>query len=99
MTGVLWARNRPLPKAHQPFIAPNNCSESEAVIQHPRGQSCTSASSSSKIGSLMYSPPMDASTFTQSERSSEDRRVGNECVSTCRSRCSPYTLQKKYTYI
>src|SRR3546814_17065787 len=25
---------------------------------------------------------------------SEERRVGKECVSTCRSRCSPYHLQK-----
>src|SRR3546814_7135409 len=24
---------------------------------------------------------------------SEDRRVGKECVSTCRSRCSPYTYK------
>src|SRR3546814_14177581 len=26
---------------------------------------------------------------------SEERRVGNECVSTCRSRWSPYNLKKK----
>src|SRR3546814_14608144 len=26
---------------------------------------------------------------------SEERRVGKECVSTCRSRCSPYTSKKK----
>src|SRR3546814_15077498 len=26
---------------------------------------------------------------------SEERRVGNECVSTCRSRWSPYHLKKK----
>src|SRR3546814_12194279 len=28
---------------------------------------------------------------------SEERRVGNECVSTCRSRWSPYHLKKKST--
>src|SRR3546814_14598655 len=28
---------------------------------------------------------------------SEERRVGKECVSTCRSRCSPYHLKKKKT--
>src|SRR3546814_11821412 len=28
---------------------------------------------------------------------SEERRVGNECVSTCRSRWSPYHLKNKYT--
>src|SRR3546814_15808174 len=27
---------------------------------------------------------------------SEERRVGNECVSTCRSRWSPYHEKKKY---
>src|SRR3546814_11752872 len=28
---------------------------------------------------------------------SEERRVGKECVSTCRSRWSPYNYKKKYT--
>src|SRR3546814_17748664 len=27
---------------------------------------------------------------TQADTGSEERRVGKECVSTCRSRCSPY---------
>src|SRR3546814_16687933 len=31
---------------------------------------------------------------TEGSWRSEERRVGNECVSTCRSRCSPY----HYTY-
>src|SRR3546814_18028093 len=30
-------------------------------------------------------------------RRSEERRVGNECVSTCRSRWSPYHYKKKNT--
>src|SRR3546814_16123129 len=30
---------------------------------------------------------------------SEERRVGKECVSTCRSRCSPYHYKKKNNYI
>src|SRR3546814_19708151 len=29
---------------------------------------------------------------------SEERRVGKECVSTCRSRWSPYHTKKKMTY-
>src|SRR3546814_14714908 len=29
---------------------------------------------------------------------SEERRVGKECVSTCRSRWSPYHYKKKITY-
>src|SRR3546814_13705885 len=28
---------------------------------------------------------------------SEERRVGKECVSTCRSRCSPYHYKTKYS--
>src|SRR3546814_13151856 len=35
-------------------------------------------------------PPHGETGFTRHERS-EARRVGNECVSTCRSRWSPYT--------
>src|SRR3546814_11300799 len=30
-----------------------------------------------------------------SQLRSEERRVGKECVSTCRSRCSPYHKKKK----
>src|SRR3546814_12741547 len=38
--------------------------------------------------------PIDASTSLGSFRS-EERRVGKECVSTCRSRWSPYHSKKK----
>src|SRR3546814_16204358 len=31
--------------------------------------------------------------------SSEERRVGKECVSTCRSRCNPYHQQKKNIHL
>src|SRR3546814_17273249 len=31
------------------------------------------------------------------DRRSEERRVGQECVRTCRSRCSPYHEKKKIT--
>src|SRR3546814_15273347 len=30
-----------------------------------------------------------------SKSRSEERRVGKECVSTCRYRCAPYTIKKK----
>src|SRR3546814_11302344 len=33
------------------------------------------------------------------QKRSEERRVGNECVSTCRSRWSPYHYKKKKTKI
>src|SRR3546814_15175276 len=32
------------------------------------------------------------------KRRSEERRVGKECVSTCRSRWSPYQYKKKHEY-
>src|SRR3546814_10569702 len=34
--------------------------------------------------------PMDPKSVAGGERRSEERRVGKECVSTCRSRWSPY---------
>src|SRR3546814_14658446 len=40
------------------------------------------------------SPPSSCSTAGSSPRS-EERRVGKECVSTCRSRWSPYHYKKK----
>src|SRR3546814_17690825 len=36
---------------------------------------------------------------TVADRRSEERRVGKECVSTCRSRWSPYHSKKKYHQI
>src|SRR3546814_18624677 len=38
-------------------------------------------------------PPLELGDFGRSE----ERRVGKECVSTCRSRGSPYHSKKKYT--
>src|SRR3546814_20806613 len=42
-------------------------------------------------------PPADVAEVADGRRHqrSEERRVGKECVSTCRSRCSPYHLKKK----
>src|SRR3546814_13661680 len=53
------------------------------------------ATSSSKLEDI---PPADATTGTlylPAPSRSEERRVGNECVSTCRSRWSPYHEKKK----
>src|SRR3546814_18277984 len=49
-------------------------------------------------GALLYSrnsalAPTDL--FVRDAKRSEERRVGKECVSTCRSRWSQYTLNKK----
>src|SRR3546814_10638927 len=46
------------------------------------------AISSSWCGNLLSLPPVWMS--NRSPRRSEERRVGKECVSTCRSRWSPY---------
>src|SRR3546814_15504641 len=44
---------------------------------------------------LLY--PCPSSTTPRSRLRSEERRVGKECVSTCRSRWSPYHSQKQLT--
>src|SRR3546814_17965757 len=43
--------------------------------------------------------PLSARSCSISSTSSEERRVGKECVSTCRSRWSPYHYTKKTTKI
>src|SRR3546814_13366982 len=69
-----------------------------------RGTSHRSAASSSSVrASTQRRPPSASSSsfqtgalvLTQSIRS-EERRVGKECVSTCRSRWSPYPLKKNH---
>src|SRR3546814_16647843 len=39
---------------------------------------------------LPKSYPLVAKSYSEARRRSEERRVGKECVSTCRSRWSPY---------
>src|SRR3546814_16994283 len=41
--------------------------------------------------------PDDIAGVRSADRRSEERRVGKECVSTCRSRWSPYHSKKKST--
>src|SRR3546814_11550666 len=38
----------------------------------------------------MFDPPLSAANYPRVVARSEERRVGKECVSTCRSRWSPY---------
>src|SRR3546814_21028188 len=42
---------------------------------------------------------IDARMLSHQDYRSEERRVGNECVSTCRSRWSPYHYKKNITHI
>src|SRR3546814_2493765 len=44
-------------------------------------------------------PPRTRPGGRRGNRRSEERRVGKECVSTCRSRWSTYHYKKKYTNI
>src|SRR3546814_12228521 len=44
----------------------------------------------------IYKPKTIASSHTKRFVRSEERRVGKECVSTCRSRWSPYHYTKKH---
>src|SRR3546814_12739270 len=55
--------------------------------------STVSLDSPSARQAISAPPPMERTTR------SEERRVGKECVSTCRSRWSPYPYNKKYKYL
>src|SRR3546814_12972125 len=64
-----------------------------------RGTSHRSAASSSSVrASTQRRPPSaSSSSFQNGALRSEERRVGKECVSTCRSRWSPDHEKKKKT--
>src|SRR3546814_13240080 len=72
---------------------------------HSRDATRTAASPQSRDGrsllsKLVYTPSLDQQvTLTvegnEERASSEERRVGRECVRTCRSRWSPDPLKKK----
>src|SRR3546814_13724610 len=47
---------------------------------------------------IMEAPLLGWKIDTAEDRRSEERRVGKECVSTCRSRWSRYHNTKKYQY-
>src|SRR3546814_18012758 len=47
------------------------------------------------VGPEFEMPPLAGIAEVDGSRRSEERRVGKECVSTCRSRWSPYTYKKK----
>src|SRR3546814_18368711 len=60
-----------------------------AAARHPHN-----CRTDSPIESHAHRPPASARA-PSAPRRSEERRVGNECVSTCRSRCPPYHSNKK----
>src|SRR3546814_11233930 len=52
---------------------------------------------SAMLSSAQPEPALALLQQTLSDARSEERRVGKECVSTCRSRWSPYHYKKKTT--
>src|SRR3546814_14765139 len=45
------------------------------------------------------SPGIGVISLREQELRSEERRVGKECVTTCRSRCAPYLKNTKSLYL
>src|SRR3546814_17938198 len=80
------------------------CGGLPAHIHHPTGSAATGATLSEADGVNAWrtaprptaSPDGSGATPGRTSRS-EERRVGKECVSTCRSRWSPYHEKKKKT--
>src|SRR3546814_18972989 len=66
---------------------------------------CIPCGSPSIVAGNVNAPPPLRTTRTSSIPAlricsrSEERRVGKECVSTCRSRWSPYDSKKRYDHI
>src|SRR3546814_16930355 len=90
------------PRRQPPAAAPsqsNHQPDSHQPEQSRESRSPWPSNEPSRSSSRM--PPgaiSRARSSTASSRpasSSEERRVGKECVSTCRSRCSPYHEKKK----
>src|SRR3546814_14467725 len=59
--------------------------------------SCDLAKAVAKLRSMPMTSPVDFISGDKTGSRSEERRVGKECVSTCRSRWSPYHEKNKKT--
>src|SRR3546814_11515419 len=62
----------------------------------PMGLVVAFSGPSSQPQAGLWKFPSTPSTFARPQRRSEERRVGKVCVSTCRSRWSPYHSNKKH---
>src|SRR3546814_19742704 len=51
-----------------------------------------------QVSRVVFSPCLCATSLVSFLHRSEERRVGQECVSTCRSRWSPYHYKTNLTY-
>src|SRR3546814_19387617 len=95
------ARNiggRVMPQAiPQPAPATSRMTQSKAMVFHSISMpiSIGRGSNRSRHGGNWTALVMSTWTAHRSPCRSEERRVGKECVSTCRSRWSPYHEKKK----
>src|SRR3546814_21043533 len=80
----------------QPFLHPTVCQEiaTLSVLQHDSGGRVVQEGLELRLTPLQRGadpvPLLSHSRMGPARRRSEERRVGKECVSTCRSRWSPY---------
>src|SRR3546814_16372377 len=81
---MMWAR-----KSHIPFIMPSR------VIGHPLLCQNALGLSPTQNAAFWHLAPLNVESAELGIRS-EERRVGKECVSTCRSRWSPYHSTKTH---
>src|SRR3546814_13996648 len=63
------------------------------VVNKDLGLRASARSQSNRIARIAIKSGLKTLVFAQTRRS-EERRVGKECVSTCRSRWSPYHYKK-----
>src|SRR3546814_11928130 len=67
----------------------------QCLIKAGSGRLTLAAAASNDIGACVEEGPLSFNTRFDGTVRSEERRVGKECVRTCRSRWSPYHLKKK----
>src|SRR3546814_13711209 len=87
-----------LPIARSEIIYPDGSAEIAAAVA-ARLPFAVDLKASAKVRSITVKLGSDATRFDDrlrhADRRSEERRVGKECVRTCRSRLSPYHYKKK----
>src|SRR3546814_13522615 len=85
----MWMKNTLIP-LDMLFIAPDG--RIESIVKRAVPHSLATISSRGKVRAVLElnGGTVDRLGIRPGDRRSEERRVGTECVSTCRSRGSPY---------
>src|SRR3546814_14260457 len=73
---------------------PFSCRRNSSCCPERRAQDWPDTCPAARMSTAPVAPPMRSNTGIPHERS-EERRVGQECVRTCRSRLSQYTSKKQ----